>query len=157
MKFVIFNIVTGGALVYLVLAGLPEPEVQQVSGPAQPVAAPLPIAKAETPRPHEAAQPPARPVDPLEAGDAMDARDAMDAVGAPTDPIAAPVSNAVPEEAPPAVARASVPRQDVSLAGNVAKPSEGPMMAPPLMSPSDRSRMLRDLARDMEAKFLGPN
>ena len=102
MKFLIFNIVTGGALVYLVLAG----------SPPGPVTPPIPSVARIEPEPDSLPNPVPEP-------------ERVD--------MTAPAPMPAPEEDVPIEARSA------------------------MMSPSERARMLRDLARDMDAKFLQSN
>jgi hypothetical protein len=153
MKFLIFNIVTGGALVYLVLAGGPEVTAVDASRPIQTASAAVPASpdiRADR-RASEAQVPEIQPAETRVAETRAAETRATEIKAAarvvkepPLPPI--PITTAANE---PVVASASgsvsSPRSENDIPGEV----EAPMM-----SASDRSRMLRDLARDMETRFL---
>ena len=131
MKFLIFNIVTGGALVYLVLAGGPPNSPIEGTGPVGTASA---SASADPVPPESSAvRPGPKPFTPPVVSDA------------PIEPDPTPVPEGADESEP-------VPVPVLTQEENVVVAPQ-----PAMMSPSERSRMLRDLARDMEAKFLQRN
>jgi hypothetical protein len=136
MKFLLFNFVTGGALVYLVLAGGPPSVAIEGSQPVRTVSA---TAASDPGQQGGREAPPPEPVPPPIVLDAD--------LEPESEPAPEPERAGAPTPAPTPI-QAPVPAQEEDVLAEA---------QPAMMSPLERSLMLRDLARDMDAKFLQRN